>query len=107
MPAPTVSGSRRTFSRLKSITLTRTVTGKHYASLLFDTEQAAPALLKDVDTTKVVVSAHGGLRKSPARRRLLPEKWEASPVARQRLGWGAVTYPLSHHAHRRSRRRSW
>ena len=22
---------------------------------------------------------------------MLPEKWEASPVARQRLGWGAVT----------------
>ena len=28
---------------------------------------------------------------SPACRRLLPEKWEASPVARQRLGRGAVT----------------
>ncbi|SEQ29242.1 PAS domain S-box-containing protein/diguanylate cyclase (GGDEF) domain-containing protein [Ectothiorhodospira magna] len=28
---------------------------------------------------------------SPAHRRLLPEKWEASPVARQRLGRGAVT----------------
>ncbi|WP_249322100.1 transposase [Halomonas sp. PGE1] len=45
---------RKVEGRLKSITLTRTVTGKHYASLLFDTEQAAPALLKDVDTTKVV-----------------------------------------------------
>src|SRR5690554_4133450 len=28
---------------------------------------------------------------SPAHRRQLPEKWEASPVARQRLGRGAVT----------------
>ena len=28
---------------------------------------------------------------SPAHRRQLPEKWEASPVARQRLGREAVT----------------
>ncbi|SEQ46475.1 RelE-like toxin of type II toxin-antitoxin system HigB [Ectothiorhodospira magna] len=34
---------------------------------------------------------------SPAHRRLLPEKWEASPVARQRLGRGAVTGNLSEH----------
>ena len=45
---------RQVEGRLKSITLTRTVTGKHYASLLFDTEQAAPAPLKDVDAAKVV-----------------------------------------------------
>ncbi|WP_299311102.1 RNA-guided endonuclease TnpB family protein [uncultured Halomonas sp.] len=45
---------RKVEGRLKSITLTRTVTGKHYASLLFDTEQAAPAPLKDVDAAKVV-----------------------------------------------------
>jgi hypothetical protein len=40
--------------KLKSITLTRMVTAKHYASLLFDTEQAAPAPLKDIDAAKVV-----------------------------------------------------
>ncbi|SDK87501.1 putative transposase [Franzmannia pantelleriensis] len=40
--------------KLKSITLSRTVTGKHYASLLFETEQAAPAPLKDVDAANVV-----------------------------------------------------
>lgn len=45
---------RKVEGRLKSITLTRTVTGKHYASLLFDTEQAAPAPLKTVDAAKVV-----------------------------------------------------
>ncbi|WP_299311895.1 RNA-guided endonuclease TnpB family protein [uncultured Halomonas sp.] len=45
---------RQVEGRLKSITLTRTVTGKHYASLLFDTERAAPAPLKDVDAAKVV-----------------------------------------------------
>ena len=36
---------------------------------------------------------------SPAHRRQLPEKWEASPVARQRLGRGAVTnlkHSISH-----------
>ncbi|MEQ5801248.1 RNA-guided endonuclease TnpB family protein [Halomonas sp. H10-9-1] len=40
--------------KLKSITLSRTVTGKHYASLLFDTDQAAPAPTMDVDTSRVV-----------------------------------------------------
>ncbi|PWV78256.1 RNA-guided endonuclease TnpB family protein [Halomonas sp. A11-A] len=45
---------RKVEGRLKSITLTRTVTGKHYASLLFETEQAAPAPLKDIDAAKVV-----------------------------------------------------
>src|SRR5690554_88324 len=45
---------RQVEGRLKSITLTRTVTGKHYASLLFDTGQAAPAPLKGVDAAKVV-----------------------------------------------------
>jgi len=39
---------------LKSITLSRTVSGKHYASLLYETEQAAPALLKDVDAAGVI-----------------------------------------------------
>ncbi|MGM0983584.1 MAG: RNA-guided endonuclease InsQ/TnpB family protein [Pseudomonadota bacterium] len=45
---------RKVEGRLKSITLTRTVTGKHYASLLYETEQVAPALLKDVDAAGVV-----------------------------------------------------
>ncbi|WP_144981391.1 RNA-guided endonuclease InsQ/TnpB family protein [Halomonas sp. C22] len=45
---------RQVEGRLKSITLTRTVTGKHYASLLYETEQVAPAPLKDVDAAKVV-----------------------------------------------------
>lgn len=45
---------RKVEGKLKSITLTRTVTGKHYASLLFDTEQAVPAPPKDVDAAKVV-----------------------------------------------------
>jgi len=45
---------RQVEGRLKSITLTRTVTGKHYASLLYETEQAAPAPLKAVDAAKVV-----------------------------------------------------
>lgn len=40
--------------KLKSITLSRTVTGKHYASLLYETEQVAPAPLMDVDVVKVV-----------------------------------------------------
>ncbi|AWN14351.1 RNA-guided endonuclease TnpB family protein [Salinisphaera sp. LB1] len=40
--------------KLKSITLSRTVTGKHYASLLYETEQAAPAPLKEVDADGVV-----------------------------------------------------
>ena len=45
---------RQVEGRLKSITLTRTVTGKHYASLLYETDQVAPARLKDVDAAKVV-----------------------------------------------------
>jgi len=45
---------RQVEGRLKSITLTRTVTGKHYASLLYETDQVAPAPLKDVDAAKVV-----------------------------------------------------
>ncbi len=45
---------RQVEGRLKSITLTRTVTGKHYASLLYETEQAAPAPLKAVDAAKVL-----------------------------------------------------
>lgn len=40
--------------KFKSITLSRTVTGKHYASLLFDTDQAAPAPTMDVDPSRVV-----------------------------------------------------
>ncbi|ADE14343.1 transposase, IS605 OrfB family [Nitrosococcus halophilus Nc 4] len=40
--------------KLKSITLSRTVTGKHYASLLYETEQVAPPPLMDVDVAKVV-----------------------------------------------------
>jgi putative transposase len=40
--------------KLKSITLSRTVTGKHYASLLYETEQAAPAPLMDVEAANVV-----------------------------------------------------
>lgn len=72
--------------RLKSITLTRTVTGKHYASLLFETEQlailiehAVPKLpsqhLEDMccfgfkaglgkDRLGVVIDRNGGLIKS-------------------------------------------
>ncbi|MBF8222118.1 RNA-guided endonuclease InsQ/TnpB family protein [Halomonas sp. 328] len=45
---------RQVEGRLKSITLARTVTGKHYASLLYDTEQVAPAPLKDVDAAGVI-----------------------------------------------------
>jgi len=45
---------RQVEGRLKSITLTRTVTGKHYASLLYETEQVAPAPLKAIDAAKVV-----------------------------------------------------
>lgn len=45
---------RQVEGKLKSITLTRTVTGKHYASLLYDTDQATPAPLKDVDAAKVI-----------------------------------------------------
>ena len=45
---------RQVEGRLKSITLTRTVTGKHYASLLYETEQVAPALLTAIDAAKVV-----------------------------------------------------
>ena len=40
--------------KLKSITLTRTVTGKHYASLLYETEQAVPEPLMDINATNVV-----------------------------------------------------
>ncbi|CAM4000191.1 transposase [Vreelandella rituensis] len=40
--------------KLKSITLSRTVTGKHYASLLYETEQAVPEPLKDIDATNVI-----------------------------------------------------
>ena len=39
---------------LKSITLTRTVTGKHYASLLFDTEQVVPEPIQCVEGSKVI-----------------------------------------------------
>ena len=45
---------RQVEGRLKSITLTRTVTGKHYASLLYETEQVAPAPLTAIDAAKVV-----------------------------------------------------
>lgn len=45
---------RKAEGRLQSLTLTRTVTGKHYASLLYETQQVAPALLKDIDTAGVV-----------------------------------------------------
>ncbi|RCV85791.1 RNA-guided endonuclease InsQ/TnpB family protein [Vreelandella rituensis] len=40
--------------KLKSITLTRTVTGKHYASLLYETDQAVPEPLKNIDATNIV-----------------------------------------------------
>jgi putative transposase len=40
--------------KLKTITLSRTVTGKHYASLLYETEQAAPAPLMDVEAASVI-----------------------------------------------------
>ncbi|SDO08911.1 putative transposase [Halomonas shengliensis] len=45
---------RKVEGELKSITLTRTVTGEYYASLLYETGHAAPALLKDVEGAKVV-----------------------------------------------------
>ena len=45
---------RQVEGRLKSITLTRTVTGKHYASLLYETEQVAPAPLTAIAAAKVV-----------------------------------------------------
>src|SRR5690554_5796509 len=45
---------RQVEGRLKSITLTGSVTGKHYASLLYETEQAAPEPLRSVDAAKVV-----------------------------------------------------
>ncbi|ERS86113.1 RNA-guided endonuclease InsQ/TnpB family protein [Halomonas sp. PBN3] len=45
---------RKVEGRLKSITLTRTVTGKHYASLLFDIEQAAPEPIQSVEGSKVI-----------------------------------------------------
>lgn len=40
--------------KLKSITLSRTVTGKHYAALLFETGQDAPERLQDLDASSVV-----------------------------------------------------
>lgn len=40
--------------KLKSITLSSTVTGKHYAALLFETGQDAPELLQDLDASSVV-----------------------------------------------------
>lgn len=40
--------------KLKSITLTRTVTGQYYASLLIDTGEAAPAPLTTLDAGKVL-----------------------------------------------------
>jgi putative transposase len=40
--------------KLKSITLSRTVTGKYYASLLYETEQVAPPRIKDLHTSQVV-----------------------------------------------------
>lgn len=40
--------------KLKSITLSRTVTGKHYAALLFETEQETSEPLKDIDASSVV-----------------------------------------------------
>ncbi|WP_254277608.1 transposase [Halomonas sp. 3H] len=45
---------RKVEGRLKSITLTRTASGKHYASLLFDTEQAAPEPIQSVEGNKVI-----------------------------------------------------
>ncbi|MBB3190859.1 RNA-guided endonuclease InsQ/TnpB family protein [Halomonas cerina] len=45
---------RQVEGRLKSITLTRTVTGKHYASLLLDTEQVAPEPIQRVEGDKVI-----------------------------------------------------
>ncbi|MGR6034329.1 MAG: RNA-guided endonuclease TnpB family protein [Candidatus Nitrosoglobus sp.] len=40
--------------KLKSIALSRTVTGKHYASLLYETEQAVPKPLKRMEAKKIV-----------------------------------------------------
>nr|WP_244860118.1 transposase [Nitrosococcus oceani] len=40
--------------KLKSITLSRTVTGKHYASLLYETEQPVPEPMTAIDATKVL-----------------------------------------------------
>lgn len=40
--------------KLKSITLSSTVTGKHYAALLFETGQDAPERLQDLDASSVV-----------------------------------------------------
>ncbi|WP_254274855.1 transposase [Halomonas sp. 3H] len=45
---------RKVEGRLKSITLTRTASGKHYASLLFDTEQVAPEPIQSVEGNKVI-----------------------------------------------------
>ncbi len=40
--------------KLKSITLSRTVTGKHDASLLYETEQVVPSPLKNVEASSVL-----------------------------------------------------
>jgi putative transposase len=40
--------------KLKSITLSRTVTGKRYASLLYETQQAASVPLMNVDAVNVI-----------------------------------------------------
>jgi putative transposase len=40
--------------KLKSITLSRTVTGKYYASLLYETQQPAPVPLMNVDAVNVL-----------------------------------------------------
>ena len=45
---------RKVEGKLKSITLTRTVTGKHYASLLFDTEQPVPEPIQCVEGSKIL-----------------------------------------------------
>lgn len=45
---------RKVEGKLKSITLSRSVTGKHYASLLYETEQDAPAPLHSLDKTNVI-----------------------------------------------------
>lgn len=45
---------RKVEGKLKSITLTRTVTGKQYASLLFDAEQAVPELIQCVEASKIL-----------------------------------------------------
>ncbi len=45
---------RQVEGALKSITLSRTTTGKYYASVLHEADQAAPAPMTDIDSAKVL-----------------------------------------------------